>query len=188
MSTGIPFLSSYQPQLTVVPELSDSLKKLSLAQPAKTPTQKKKKPVVADSWEDEEISDDEPVETPDKVPSPPPPTSTTPHSRDSSSVSSITSPRGPSSPRDSYIETPDAFSRDGSSASSERTVRPRTTDAVARRLIAGALGVKSKSTKEQREYDAAVRAAEKKKRDAEREKKKTEEAERERLRTSIWED
>ncbi|KAH0603637.1 uncharacterized protein H6S33_007296 [Morchella sextelata] len=173
-------------------ELSDSLKKLSLAQSAKTPAQKKKKPVVADSWEDEELSDDEPVETPDKVPSPPPPTPTTPyppgHSRDSSSVSSIASPRGPSSPRDSYIETPDSFSRDGSSASSERTVRPRTTDAVARRLIAGALGVKSKSTKEQREYDAAVRAAEKKTRDAEREKKKAEEAERERLRTSIWED
>ncbi|KAH8144843.1 uncharacterized protein LAJ45_11180 [Morchella importuna] len=174
-------------------ELSDSLKKLSLAQSAKTPAQKKKKLVVADSWEDEEISDDEPVETPDKVPSPPPPTPTTPHSlghsQDSSSVSSIASPRGSSSaPRDSYIETPDALSRDGSSASSERTVRPRTTDAVARRLIAGALGVKSKSTKEQREYDAAVRAAEKKKRDAEREKKKTEEAERERLRTSIWED
>lgn len=48
--------------------------------------------------------------------------------------------------------------------------------------------MKSKSTKEQREYDAAVRAAEKKTRDAEREKKKAEEAERERLRTSIWED
>ncbi|KAI5837125.1 hypothetical protein DFP73DRAFT_569500 [Morchella snyderi] len=174
-------------------ELQDGLKKLSIAQSTKAPTQKKKKPVVADSWEDEELSDDEPVlETPDKVPSPPPPTPTTPHSlghsRDSSSVSSIASPRGLSNPGDSYIETPDSFSRDGSLASSERSVRPRTTDAVARRLIAGALGVKSKSTKEQREYDAAVRAVEKKKRDAEREMKKAEEAERERLRTSIWED
>lgn len=170
-------------------ELSDSLNKLSLAESTKTATQKKKKPVIADSWDDEEISDDEPVETPDKVPSPPPPTPTTPHSlshsRESSSVSSIASPRGPSSPHESYLGGPDSFSRDGAPTSSER---PRKTDAVARRLIAGALGVRSRSTKEQREYDAAVRAVEKKKRDTEREKQKAEEAERERLKASIWED
>lgn len=55
-------------------------------------------------------------------------------------------------------------------------------------MISAALGVRTKSTKEQREYDNAVRIAEKKKKDEEREKKRLEEAEKERMKTAIWED
>lgn len=84
-----------------------------------------------------------------------------------------------------YVTSPDTFSRgDGG----ERTERPMKTDAVARRMIAGALGVRAKSTKEQKEYDSAVRTAEKKKKDEEKERKRAEEEEKERLKKAIWED
>lgn len=55
-------------------------------------------------------------------------------------------------------------------------------------MISAALGVRTKSTKEQREYDIAVRTAEKKKKEEEKEKKKLEEDEKERMKTAIWED
>lgn len=100
-------------------------------------------------------------------------------------MSSIASPR---SPRETYIGS-DSFARDGGPAGGEgKAERPTTTDAVARRMISAALGVRTKSTKEQREYDSAVRMAEKKKKDEEKEKKKLEEAEKERMKTAIWED
>lgn len=55
-------------------------------------------------------------------------------------------------------------------------------------MISAALGVRTKSTKEQREYDTAVRTAEKRKKEEEKEKKKLEENEKERMKTAIWED
>lgn len=92
-------------------------------------------------------------------------------------------------PREIYIE-PDTFARNGgpSDAGGERGERPTKTDAVARRMINAALGVRTKSTKEQREYDIAVRTAEKKKKEEDKEKKKSEEKEKERMKTAIWED
>jgi len=94
-------------------------------------------------------------------------------------VSSIASPRETSAP----AAAPAA-------ATSEKGggERPATTDAVARRMISAALGVRAKSTKEQREYDAAVKATERKRREEEREKSRLEEEERERVRRGIWED
>lgn len=66
--------------------------------------------------------------------------------------------------------------------------RPATTDAVARRMISAALGVRTRSTKEQREYDAAMMGAERKKREEEKERRRIEEEEKEKLKVAIWED
>jgi hypothetical protein len=66
--------------------------------------------------------------------------------------------------------------------------RPAKTDAVARRMISAALGVRTKTTKEQREFDAALKEKEKKKRDEERARKKEEEMKQEEAKRSVWED
>lgn len=172
-------------------ELTDGLAHLSLSQhPARKPLtkEKKKKVPVAESWDDEpeEPSDNEEAassaSTPERIPSP----HALGHTRNSSSVSPVASSR---SPREIYIG-PDTFARDGGPVSTGggRGDRPMKTDAVARRMISAALGVRTKSTKEQREYDSAVRATEKKKKDEEKEKKKLEEKEKERMKTAIWED
>lgn len=154
---------------------------------------KKKVPIV-ESWDDEpeEPSDNEeasPPKIPEKMPCPPPPTSTIPYTlgqtRNPSNASPIAGPR----PREIHIG-PDTFARDGSYSGlgTERGERPTKTDAVARRMISAALGVRTKSTKDQREYDTAVRTAEKRKKEEEKEKKKLEEKEKERMKTAIWED
>ncbi|KAG0640120.1 hypothetical protein HOY80DRAFT_36625 [Tuber brumale] len=148
------------------------------------PRSRRRKPKTLDSWEDASISSSSSSEDESNRPSPPPPTPTTPftqtHTRNSSSVSSIASPR-------ESISTPAA----GSTTAGERGgggERPVTTDAVARRMISASLGVRARSTKEQREYDAAVKAAERKRREGEKERSKLEEEERERVRRGIWED
>ncbi|CUS06987.1 unnamed protein product [Tuber aestivum] len=134
-----------------------------------------RKPQTLDSWEDASTSSSSDDEA--NHPSPPPPTPTTPltqtHTRNSSSVSSIASSRETGAP---------------AVAGAAAGERPTTTDAVARRMISAALGVRAKSTKEQREYDTAVKAAERKKREGERERSRLEEEERERVRRGIWED
>lgn len=150
---------------------------------------RKEKVYIAESWDDEPSDNEEATETPEKIPSPPSPStipSTLGQTRNSPNTSSTTGPRPP---REIYIG-PDTFTRDGgpSSVGGERGERPTKTDAVARRMISAALGVRTKSTKEQREYDIAVRTAEKKKKEEEKEKKKLEEDEKERMKTAIWED
>jgi len=66
--------------------------------------------------------------------------------------------------------------------------RPAKTDAVARRMISAALGVRTRTTKEQREFDAALKEKEKRKRDEERARKKEEELKQEEAKRSVWED
>lgn len=66
--------------------------------------------------------------------------------------------------------------------------RPEKTDAVARRMIAGALGLRApRATEEQKAYERAVREQEKKRRDAEKEEERRREEEAERKRREIWE-
>ena len=85
---------------------------------------------------------------------------------------------------------PSPPSRNGSTtppSTSER--RPEKTNAVAHRLIAGALGVKvPRRTEEQRAYDKAIREQEKKKRDQGREARKKADEEAARAKISVWED
>jgi hypothetical protein len=53
-------------------------------------------------------------------------------------------------------------------------------------MISAALGVRTKSTKEQREYDAAVREKEKRRLEEERERRREEEREKEKTKMAIW--
>jgi hypothetical protein len=67
--------------------------------------------------------------------------------------------------------------------------RPAKTDAVARRMIAGALGIRTPiKTDEQRIYDKAVKEKELKRRNAERETLIKAQEEAERQRAAIWSD
>lgn len=75
---------------------------------------------------------------------------------------------------------------------SERTgsnTRPEKTDAVAKRLIAGALGVRApKKTEEQRAYERAVKEKEVKRRNGEKEAKIRAEEEAKRAKAAAWDD
>ncbi|KAK6542092.1 hypothetical protein TWF694_007861 [Orbilia ellipsospora] len=156
----------------------------------KAPPKKKKKPVVADSWDDELSSADEQVDgetedngdttllsdaSPSITPAPPAPTPAV--------ATPFLSENGPSS-SSYYAYDPDTHSRAGGFGEAVEGQRQAKTDAVARRMIASALGVRSRSTKEQREYDASL----KKKHQEEREERKKEEAEREKAKAAIWDD
>ncbi|KAL5594675.1 hypothetical protein BROUX41_001591 [Berkeleyomyces rouxiae] len=73
------------------------------------------------------------------------------------------------------------------SSSSQR--RPEKTDAVARRMIAGALGLKApKQTEEQRAYHKALLEREKLQRREAREAKQRQEEEAAKARVAVWED
>ncbi|KAK6353833.1 hypothetical protein TWF730_008256 [Orbilia blumenaviensis] len=147
----------------------------------------KKKKEVADSWDDEVSSGDEatgnvasdlnpPMASPAPPPAPPAPTPAvaTPFGAADSSSGSY------------YSYDPDTHSRAGGgySDSGFEGQRQAKTDAVARRMIASALGVRSRSTKEQREYDASL----KKKHQEEREEQKRQEQEKEKAKAAIWDD
>lgn len=179
------------------PELESSLNKLSLApQNAKKPSSKKQHAApVADSWEDDDLSSgsetDRPLTATESAsyPDPPPPTPI--------------SPTGPYSRNEAdRFASPYAEWSPGSSNSNggigagprndrERGVekRPEKTDAVAKRMIAGALGVRApKKTEEQRAYERAVREKEIKRIQAEKEEGKRREEERERAKAAAWSD
>ncbi|KAK6529301.1 hypothetical protein TWF281_008478 [Arthrobotrys megalospora] len=147
----------------------------------------KKKKEVADSWDDEVSSGDDaaddvasdlhgpPTASPAPPPAPPAPTPAvaTPFIGDDSNSGSY------------YAYDPDTHSRAGGySDAGFEGQRQAKTDAVARRMIASALGVRSRSTKEQREYDASL----KKKHQEERDEQKRQEQEREKAKAAIWDD
>ncbi|KAH7150074.1 hypothetical protein B0J13DRAFT_549493 [Dactylonectria estremocensis] len=165
-------------------DISSSLNKLSLNKPkvAAKPTKKKLKEVVADSWEDEDLSDSEPEPAPkadeeerqddDIVPTPKqPPASSSTHF----------SPVG-----SSWSTEQDASVSRGSADSSRR---PEKTDAVARRMIVAGLGLKApKLTEEQRAYQRSVREQEKKRREQEKAAEQKAKEDAEKAKASVWED
>jgi len=142
-----------------------------------------------DSWEDE-ATEEAPVEAPgpslkqitsiDDGPGPPPPTPISPQTSDPISrsweASQVTegakpTPRNPGAGRDS----------------SER--RPEKTASTANRMIAGALGIKApKKTEEQKQYDNALRQAEIKRKNREREQRELEKLEDEKAKAAVWTD
>lgn len=163
-------------------ELSSSLQKLSMnPQPLKS-SHKKDKP-VAESWEDDELelSDSElnstsnPLSPQQSVdyPSAPPPTPISPTSFG----------------RDTFV-SPYGYSAATDGASDRRReVRPDKTDAVAKRLIAGALGVRApKKTEEQKAYDKALKEKEMKRRNAEKEAAAKAREDAERAKAAVWDD
>lgn len=66
--------------------------------------------------------------------------------------------------------------------------RPEKTDAVAKRMIAGALGIRApKKTEEQKRYEQAIKESEKGRREREREEVRRREEAAERAKREIWE-
>ncbi|KAK1594358.1 uncharacterized protein LY79DRAFT_154449 [Colletotrichum navitas] len=174
------------PSSSQKPDLASSLSKLSIDNSNKKPAAKKIKEPVADSWEDEDEDDDkeerEGTATPQADGSKaPPPTPITPTY---SAADRSFSPYAAADPSAPFASSAPAA---GSGSSGAR--RPEKTDAVARRMIASALGVKvPRMTEEQRAYDRAVKEKERKRREEEKaaEKRRLEAAEK--AKTAIWED
>jgi hypothetical protein len=159
-----------------------AVKVASTTTPTSAPKPRKptKKP-IADSWEDEDTSDDEPASQGDAAPSP-------------SILSPTLSAEGPLDPPPTPIspQTTNPWvdtGRSGSPAAGKRDPnrRPEKQTAVAGRLIAGALGIRApKRTEEQRAYDRSVKEQEIKRRNREREEQAKAKEDEERLKSSVW--
>ncbi|KXX77350.1 Coiled-coil domain-containing protein R3HCC1L [Madurella mycetomatis] len=154
---------------------------------------KKKTTEVADSWEDEADDDSSSASEVEATPTPvgnshagtsaPPPTPMSPVAgRRPFSPSALSGPGFTIPPLDGV--------NDGSqSATGPSSKRPEKTDAVARRMIASALGMKApKQTEEQRAYDRAVRENERKRREEEKERERKREEEAAKARQAVWGD
>ncbi|KAI9757339.1 MAG: hypothetical protein M1815_001426 [Lichina confinis] len=97
-------------------------------------------------------------------------------------------PSAASSPPPSSI-LPSLSSASAVGGSSATRTRPEKTDAVARRMIAGALGVRPpKKTDDEREYERATKEKEMKRRQRERDAAEAARREVERARAAVWED
>ena len=174
-------------------EIASSVSRLSLKTGPKAKT--KKAPVV-DSWEDEDVSSgsehdncshhsssdhDEPSARNQAGTSAPPPTPMSPTYGGSR----------PFPPAGLAPQTTDRAPYDaaGPSLSGETRPRPEKTDAVARRMIAGALGLKApRLSEEQKAYDRAVREKERRRKEEEREIQKKREQEALKAKQAVWED
>lgn len=151
---------------------------LSPAEPS-LKVSKAPKQEVADSWEDEDISDEEPEPpTPASaalpLPSAPPPTPATPtygYTQEAWTVETQAAHLGV--PREA-----DFASR-----------RPEKTDAVARRMIAASLGVKvPKMTDEQKQYQKTIKEQELRKREQQKLDEAQRQLEAQKAKAAIWED
>jgi len=165
--------------------LENSIGRLSLSpQNNKKGSTPKKTQPIADSWEDDDLSSgdetDRPIspQTSANYPSAPPPTPI--------------SGAGYSPFEESWGPGGVSYDDNRLSPRSERTgsnTRPEKTDAVAKRLIAGALGVRApKKTEEQRAYERAVKEKEVKRRNGEKEAKIRSEEEAKRAKAAAWDD
>lgn len=188
-------------------DVASGLKKLSLkttaldtaaaTAPAPEP-QEKKSAEVADSWEDEADNDGDdggnsasdaeatPVGSNSHAggTSAPPPTPMSPVAGRRPFSPSATAGPGFTIPP---FDGPSDGSQSGAHGPASK--RPEKTDAVARRMIASALGMKApRPTEEQRAYDRAVRENERKRREEEKERERKREEEAAKARQAIWDD
>ncbi|GFP53398.1 hypothetical protein ACSS6W_000927 [Trichoderma asperelloides] len=181
-------------------DIASTISKLSISSGKKPTASKKAKEPVADSWEDEDVSDEEAAaakgeeaeeedvdagtSTPSSLATPavPPPTPA--------------SPLGYESPHEwaslaSQSQSPLATSASGTGSGSGTPParRPEKTDAVARRLIAAGLGMKApRQTEEQRAYQRSVREQEKKRREEAKAEEERRKVEAEKAKMAVWED
>ncbi|KAK3672312.1 hypothetical protein LTR78_007852 [Recurvomyces mirabilis] len=172
--------------------ISTSLKKLDISS-------KSKQEEPADSWDAEEDSDTDeddsgnatpvrPTSSSD-YPGAPPPTPSSPSF--SSGKTALGAPYQTFPPYgfQAYGDAESAAPARGARTADEDERRPEKSTAVASRLIAAGIGQKApRRTKEQREYDQAMKMQEKKKRDqakAEEERKKSEAV---RAKQAVWDD
>lgn len=163
--------------------MESKLSRLSLdARPTGSATTHKPKgeALVADSWDDDSVSDLDP-ENEDKsglqkssVPSAPPPTPISP-------TTLLSWDSGPGFQNGGYVSAPIR------NRGEEERRRPEKSTAVAGRLIAGALGINApKKTEEQRAYDRAIKEQEIKRKNREKAAKEREMEEAERAKNAIW--
>jgi len=191
-------------------ELSSSLNKLSFSSKPGSSTSsnpksssKSKAPPkapVADSWDDDDESSGADTETENENVTPPQELYAA-ESRDYPAAPPPT-PASPSSPysgrdADSFI-SPFPYGNGvdlntvttGVRESSGRgDKRPEKTDAIARRMIAGALGVRApKKTEEQKAYEKAAVEKESRRKEGEKDAVKKKEAEEKKAREAVWGD
>lgn len=138
---------------------------------------------VADSWEDEALSDSAP-EDEQKYEQQQPPKKASEEARLPQRTVSPKAP--PPTPVSARANTPDWDSQ-GFSDFRHKRRRPEKSAAVAGRLIAGALGVKvPKKTDEQRTYERSVKEQELRRRNREKEQREKERLEDEKAKASVW--
>jgi len=174
-----------------MPGANDASRSLSISK-------KKKKEEPIDSWEDEEEltptaltneADDSLSSlsrTPPAPPAPTPADATPIATTDPSSFSSFYSydPSTHSRAGPTSLSISPNTDGDGDDAESGSGTRQAKTDAVARRMIASALGVRTRSTKEQKEYEASL----KKKAQEEKNDRRKAEEEKKKAKKAIWDD
>ncbi|KAM0484318.1 hypothetical protein ACHAPX_001739 [Trichoderma viride] len=189
-------------------DIASTISKLSIGS-SKAASSKKPKEPVADSWEDEDVSDDEAeaaaeakeeddeedqgkdvdagISTPSSLATPavPPPTPASPLGYESPHEwASLASQSQSQSPMATTASASGTGSGSGTPAR-----RPEKTDAVARRLIAAGLGIKApRQTDEQRAYQRSVREQEKKKREEAKAEEERRRAETEKAKMAVWDD
>jgi hypothetical protein len=151
-------------------DVQPSLKNLTISPSASAKSKAKSKKDIADSWEDEDVSDEGPEEprSPLAGTSAPPPTPiNASYSEDTGSTSPV-----PKRGDDTFGER-----------------RPEKTDAVARRMIAAGLGLKApKQTEEQKAYQRAIREQEKRKREQEKAEELRRQEEAAKAKAAVWDD
>ncbi|KAL6807818.1 hypothetical protein GGI42DRAFT_257250 [Trichoderma sp. SZMC 28013] len=184
-------------------EMESAISKLAIdsAKAASKGKAKAKKQLVADSWEDEDVSDEEDDQATDKeaeeagtstpssltTPAVPPPTPASPLGYDSPHEWASLGSQSHSQSQ-SQSQSPMATSASGSGAGTPAK-RPEKTDAVARRMIAAGLGLKApRQTEEQRAYQRSVREQEKKRRDAERAEEERQRELADKAKAAVWDD
>lgn len=145
------------------------------------PTKKKSKKVVADSWDDQDISDSgSDGETAKEPPTPtlagtsaPPPTPISPP---------------PAARRQQYKQS-ETWADPTRQTDHSAAKRPEKTDAVARRMIAAGLGLKvPRQTEEQKAYQQSVREQEKRKRELEKAEEQKRKDDAEKAKAAIWDE
>lgn len=154
--------------------MSTGVSKLSLQTPSTKKAAKSKKEEVVDSWEEEDISSGSDTETEAET-------------QKGHSQGTAAPPPTPISPTQ-YDQDPSNSYRTVSDSPSS-SARPEKTDAVARRMIAGALGLKApKLTEEQKAYQAAIKEKERKRREEQKAAERAKEEEAAKARAAIWDD
>ena len=163
-------------------DATNSLSELSLDSNKSIRASSKLNRPIPDSWDEEDVDSDQDLEEESTeqnegnkgIPSAPPPTPCSP---------SYGSARPWAALGD---ETPPTSSRSPDLSPGRR---PEKTDAVARRMIAGALGLKApKQTEEQKAYQKAITDKEKKRREEEKAAAQKQMEEVEKARAAIWND
>lgn len=139
---------------------------------------------VADSWEDDALSDSLPEDDREPEQGHEIRKHTEGGGERPQSTFALNAP--PPTPITSRTNMPSWDSQGGSDFREERR-RPEKSTAVAGRLIAGALGVKApKKTEEQRAYERSVKEQEIRRRNREKEQREKERLEDEKAKASVW--